>query len=199
MIPTVLTHDDPRVLSSVDAALETGQTLIFPTDTVYGIGGNPWDERTLARVRTLKGRPVDRPFTLHLPRVTDVDHYARLDGRLRARIARLLPGPFTCLLPASAVAPPSSVQRATVGIRVPDHVFFRSVVARLERPLFGTSVNVSGEPPMVDVDEIIDRFGEVDLIVTGPVGLAPSTILDLTVDPPRALRGTLPEILRDLS
>jgi L-threonylcarbamoyladenylate synthase len=193
MIPTVLAHDDLHVFQLVDTALETGQTVIFPTDTVYGMGGNPWDERALARVRTLKRRSADQPFTLHLATVDDIDRYACLDQGLRVRIARLLPGPYTLLLPASAAAPRCSVREKIVGVRVPCHPFFESIMRRLARPLFGTSVNVSGETALVDVDAIIDRFNNVDLIVTGPVGLAPSAILDLTVDPPRVVRGTCPE------
>jgi len=189
MNPQVIPYDDPQVTALVEEALETGKTLIFPTDTVYGIGGNPWDERTLERVRGLKGRTADRPFTLHLPTTATIERYARLDGLLRDVILRYLPGPFTLLLPASTGAPPSAVKDGLVGIRVPDHPFFTDVIARLGRILFGTSVNVSGEPPINDVAEIIERFGRVDLIITGPVGEHPSTIIDATVDPPRVVRG----------
>jgi len=184
----VLPFDDPKVPELVEEALETGKTLIFPTDTVYGIGGNPWDERTLAHVRTLKGRPADRPFTLHLPTIAVIERYAQLDDRLREVIRRFLPGPYTLLLPASTGAPPSAVKDSLVGIRVPDHPFFTDAIARLDRPLFGTSVNPSGEEPINDVAEIIERFGGVDLIVTGPVEGRPSTIVDATADPPRIVR-----------
>ncbi len=69
MIPTVLSYDHSETAAAVDMALETGRTIIFPTDTVYGIGGNPWDERTLAHVRRLKEREPNQPFALHLCRV----------------------------------------------------------------------------------------------------------------------------------
>jgi len=80
------------------------------------------------------------------------------------------------------------VREGVVGIRVPDHPFFTDLIARLDRVLFGTSVNLSGEPPINDVAEIIERFGRVDLIITGPVEGKPSTIIDATVDPPRIVR-----------
>ena len=189
----VIPFDDPEVPVLVEEALETGKTLIFPTDTVYGIGGNPWDERTLERVRSMKGRKAGRPFTLHLPTVATIERYARLDGRLREVIARYLPGPYTLLLPASTGAPPSAVKEGRVGIRVPDHPFFSEVIARLDRPLFGTSVNRTGEDPINDVAEIIERFSKVDLIITGPVEGSPSAIVDATVDPPRIVgRGSTP-------
>ena len=198
MMPRVLPHDDSETLSAVDAAMETGQTIVFPTDTIYGIGGNPWDERSLARVCTLKDRPVDQPFALLLPTRASMERYAALDGRLRGLIGRLLPGPHTVLLPAVPGTPASAVRGGVVGIRVPNHPFFQRTIAELDRPLFGTSVNRHGEPPLVDINEIIDRFNAVDLIVTGPTGMTPSTILDLTERPPRLVRGELPRQLQSL-
>jgi len=198
MMPRVLSHDDPEILCAVDAALETGQTIVFPTDTIYGIGGNPWDERSLERVRTLKDRPVDQPFALHLSTRASIERYAALDQRLRGLIACLVPGPNTLLLPGAPESPSCATREGKVGIRVPDHPFFQRTLARLDRPLFGTSVNRHGEPPLVDIDEIIDRFAAVDLIVAGPTGMIPSTILDLTRRPVRLVRGELPEELQSL-
>jgi len=193
MMPHVVSHDVPDLDRQIVAALETGQTLIFPTDTVYGIGGNPWDEQVLDRVRALKSRPPNQPFTLHLASVDAIERHARLDDRLRAAIDRLLPGPYTLLLPASHDAPASATLDGVVGIRVPDHPFFRTIMARLGRPLFGTSVNRSGAPPLAEIGEIIDRFKAVDLIIVGRVGTVASTILDMTSDPPRVVRGTSPD------
>ncbi len=176
-----------------------GQTLIFPTDTVYGIGGNPWDRRCLERVRAIKQRPPDQPFTLHMPTCSSLERYVKLDECLRKMIRRLLPGPYTLLLPAAAGAPASAVLDGKIGIRVPDHPFFASTLTSLDRPIFGTSVNRRGQPPLGDIDAIIDRFASVDLIITGPVGAGPSAILDATVRPSRLVRGDpLPGPLQDL-
>jgi len=195
MMPRVLAHDAPETRSAVDIALETGQTIVFPTDTIYGIGGNPWDERSLERVRSLKGRPADQPFALLLPQQIEVERYAVVDRRRSALVARLLPGPFTLLLPAAHEAPASAVRDGKVGIRVPAHPFFRQT---LTRPLFGTSVNRHGEPPLIDIDAIIDRFVVIDLIVTGPTHGTPSAILDLTGATPRLVRGELAPSLHDV-
>ncbi|MCX6094463.1 MAG: L-threonylcarbamoyladenylate synthase [Candidatus Bipolaricaulota bacterium] len=192
MIPTVLAYDDPRVPGLVVEALETGLTLVFPTDTIYGIGGNPWDEAVLQQVRRLKGRDSEQPFTLHLGSVDAVEAFAVLTDRQRASVRSLVPGPYTLLLAARSDAPTSAVQNGTVGIRVPDHPFFARIMATLGRPLFGTSVNPHGLPPLSDVNEIIDRFPSIDIILTGPIGGRPSDIIDMTADPPRAVRGTLP-------
>lgn len=197
MNPLVIRDSDPRFPGVVKELLEVGGVLIFPTDTVFGIGGNPWDERALARVRAMKGRPLDQPFTLHLPTLETIERFARPDERARIILERFLPGPYTFLLQAAEQAPCSAVKEGRIGVRVPDHPFFAGVMKLVERPLFGTSVNRSGEPPLVDIDEIIERFGDVDLIVTGRIGTGTSSaIIDLTKSPPRALRGELPEGLR---
>ena len=192
MIPRVLSVDDPGLQMALLEGLETSQTIIFPTETVFGIGGNPWDEVVLDRVRTLKGRSPDQPFTLHLGDVCEIERYAVVDSEARAVAERLLPGPYTLLLPARPEAPPSAVLNGIVGIRVPDHELFTTMLRTLGRCLFGTSVNRSGEPPLSDVRRIIDEFHSVDLIIDGPVAGTASSILDLTVRPIRVIRGTLP-------
>ncbi len=195
MMPTVLDFDGPSVSARVQEVLETGGIVIFPTDTIYGIGGNPWDDLALAKVREAKRREPDQPFTLHVPTVANLRRYATYSAQTALLIDQLLPGPYTVLLEAASGAPASAVQGRLIGIRVPDHPFFFHVMSALARPLFGTSVNVHGEQPLSDPYEIIDRFSWVDLILTGPTGRSPSSIIDLSVEPPRVLRGALPPSL----
>jgi len=194
MNPLIYADDDHGLPRVVEEILEVGGILIFPTDTVFGIGGNPWDERALASVQAMKGCGPDRPFTLHLSTLTSIERFVYLDDRMRTALERCLPGPYTFLLQASEEAPRSATKEGKVGVRVPDHPFFTKVMARIARPLFGTSVNRTGESPLQNIDEMIERFGGVDLIVTGTIGRGTSSaIIDLTVSPPQALRGELPE------
>jgi len=195
MMPLVLPWDAEETPYQLLSALETGQTVIFPTDTVYGLGGNPWDERVLARVRSLKNRDSSLPFTLHVASRAALSRYANLSPVNERLVEKVLPGPYTALLHATADAPRSAVQHETVGIRWPDHPFFSRVVCALDRPLFGTSVNRHGEPPLSDPIDIIDAFSSVDLIITGAVGGASSAIIDFTGTTPRCLRGTVPSEL----
>lgn len=194
MRPRVLNLGSPALPRVVAEVLEKGGVLVFPTETVFGIGGDPWDERALHRVREMKGRGAEQPFTLHLASVDAAEPFARLDERTRRVLGRFLPGPYTFLLPASAEAPAAAVKEGKVGLRVPDHPFFTSVMRDLGRPLFGTSVNRTGEPSLSSIEEVLAAFPEVDLVVSGPVGSGVSSaIIDLTVTPPRALRGELPK------
>ena len=195
MIPIVLSHDHPETAAAVDMALETGRTIIFPTDTVYGIGGNPWDERTLNHVRRLKDRVPEQPFTLHLCRVSEIEGFARCEPAVARKIELLLPGPYTLLLPAGSDAPPSAVLEGKIGIRVPDHPFFASI---LKRPVFGASVNHPASPPLNNVSDIIENFSEVHLIVAGEVAGVSSAIIDLTEAPYRLIRGTLSESVKQV-
>ena len=197
MNPLVLPDDSPELPVVLQELLETGGILIFPTDTVYGIGGSPWDEGALSRVADLKGRSAKGPFTLHLPRLEAIGRFAQLDPRTTSILEHFLPGPYTFLLPARSGVPACAVKDGKVGVRVPDHRFFLEVMAKLDRTLFGTSVNRSGEAPLVDLEKIIERFSGVDLIVSGRIKTGiPSAVIDITIDPPKLLRGELPEELR---
>lgn len=190
MIPTVLACHHTQTAAAVDMALETGRTIIFPTDTIYCIGGNPWDGRTLAHVRRLKRCTSDQPFTLYLDRVSYISTFAQCTDSMLRMIDQLLPGPYTVSLPAGSGAPPSTVHQGKIGIRVPDHRLFGPI---LKRPIFGTSVNRDGSQPLNDVTDIIESFSEVDLIITGDVTGVSSTIIDLTEGGFRLIRGILPE------
>lgn len=202
MIPHVMRCDDPQMPAVIRDALAGGGVIIFPSDTVYGIGGSAWDDRAVAKARRLKQRSADRPFSLHLPAVDRIEPFVRLERQQRRWIEQLLPGPYTLLLAAGA-APACSMKDGKVGIRVPDHPFFLETMAEVGTPLFGTSVNRSGEPPLAGFDEMIERFPEVDLLVEDVEHgresrgrAAPSAVLDLTCDPPIAHRGKLPTFLR---
>ena len=198
MNPLILSDKDTELPRAVEDILELGGVLVFPTDTVYGIGGNPWDEQAIGRVQRMKERPAGQPFALLMPTIEAIQRVARLDEQTRTILTRFLPGAYTFLLPACEEAPRGVITAGKVGVRVPNHPFFAGVMRSLDRALFGTSVNRSGEPPLVDIDAIIEQFSNVDLIVTAttPPSGASSAVIDLTLDPPRALRGELPESMR---
>ncbi len=175
-----------------------GKMLIFPTDTIYGLGCDAFNDRAVERVYRIKGRAPERPFSVHVASVSVIEQYvAPLTGRQRDLLERLLPGPYTVVMRASPMAPPMCVSHeGKIGLRVPASRSFRLVYEAPGRPLVGTSANRSGEPPLPSIDEIIERFSHaVDLIVATdePMTQVSSSVIDITVDPPRVLRGRLPE------
>jgi L-threonylcarbamoyladenylate synthase len=190
MTVTRLKLRDARLARTLEEILGSGGVVAFPTETVYGLGGDPWTDAA-PRVRAIKSRPSDQPFSLHLPSHAVISRYAVLHDEARAWVERWLPGPYTVLLPATADAPPCSVAGGVIGLRVPDHPLFREI---LERPIFGTSANRHGAPPLADADAIAAAIPEIDLLIVDerPRGEA-SAIVDLTGPEPRAVRGRLPQ------
>jgi len=170
--------------------------LVFPTDTVYGLGARVEDAGAVAALRQLKARAAPSPFSLHLATLDDVLLCcAPLDLRQRRWLDQLLPGPYTALLPAGARSPQDATYAGKVGIRVPLSAAFRSVFKRFG-PLLGTSVNRPSAPPLNDPDAILNAFGaSLALIVTAadPGSGRGSSVIDLCGDPPYAVRGALPD------
>lgn len=185
-------------LGRVVEVVQSSGLLVFPTETVYGLGCAARSEEAIARLYRLKRRERGKPLALHLGRVEDLFKYALVGERERRWIERLLPGPYTLVLRAFPDAPRVAVSEGKVGIRVPASRAFQEVAAVVGVPLVGTSANRSGEPPVITAEEAIARFSdEVELIITAderPSGQS-STVLDLTEDPPKALRGELTELI----
>lgn len=198
-----LIEDDIDGASEIGEAFKEDVLMVFPTDTVYGLGGNARDESVVSRIYRVKQRSEDKPLSLHLFSRRDVSKYVpEISEKQQNIIDKLLPGPYTIILPANSNAPDVSVSREKkVGIRVPDSNSFRNLEENIDFPLVGTSVNKSGEPPMTDFDRIVDEFGGiVDLFIESPEEMSgeTSTVLDLTFDPPKVLRGDFsPEELKD--
>jgi L-threonylcarbamoyladenylate synthase len=176
--------------------VQSGGLLIFPTDTVYGLGCDAFHDSAIQRIYALKGRSPERPFSVHLGSIEEIKRYAVVTKRQQARIEKLLPGPYTIVLDATPEAPPACVSaEGKIGLRVPKSRSFQLVYEAGEKPLVGTSVNRHGEPPLTDINAIVEQFGEsVELLVATdePMSHQSSTVVDLTVEPPKALRGELP-------
>lgn len=189
----VLAESDRRRLRETVAS---GGLIVFPTDTIYGLGCDAFNGEAIERIYRLKDRPSDQPLSVHLPITAALERYAEMEGTQRARIERLLPGPYTVILVASSEAPPRCVSAdGKIGLRVPEGSAYRAVAEAADRPLVGTSVNRSGQPSLNDIEGIQEQFGDdIDLIVAtdAPLSGAGSAVIDLTVEPPVALRGKLP-------
>lgn len=191
----------PSQTKEIRDVVQGGEILIFPTDTIYGLGCGAFNERAIERINEIKGRAPERPFSVHVASVSDITRYAApLTERQRLMLEKLLPGPYTVVLKASIGAPSICVSReGKIGLRVPRSRSFRLVSEASGCPLVGTSVNRSGEPPLTCTDRIIEQFSShVDLILITdePMTQESSSVIDFTFDPPRALRGRVPEELQ---
>jgi L-threonylcarbamoyladenylate synthase len=191
---------DESALSQATEVVQAGGVIVFPTDTVYGLGCDAFDEGAVERIYELKGRPREQPLALHLGSATQISRYCRsLKAYQRRFIQRLLPGPYTLILPASQKAPRCSVNSTSgMGLRLPASRAFQLLASALTCPLAGTSVNRHGEPPLMRIEKIAEEFGNaVELILTTdePMSGKNSTVIDLTGYPPLILRGHLPMAL----
>ncbi len=182
--------------------LRSGGLLGIPTETVYGLGANALNEDAVLHIFQAKGRPQDNPLILHVPDAGWLERYCREVPETAYLLAeKFWPGPLTMILPRRPVVPLRTTGGLdTVGVRCPDHPVTREIIRRAGVPVAAPSGNTSGRPsPTSASDMLEDMDGKIDGIVDGGpcrVGVE-STIIDLTVSPPRLLRpGGLP--LEDL-
>lgn len=182
---------EPEAIAHAVAVLRRGGVIIYPTDTIYGLGCDITNKKAVERIIALKGRNKKKPLSILCADLKHLSDYA-IPTRSAYRIMRrILPGPYTVVLLASRGVPKIlATKQKTVGIRVPDHIVARALVKALGKPIITTSVNLAGDEPMDDPKKIAREFGEkVDCILdAGRVAGNPSTVLDLTSEEPIVLR-----------
>ena len=173
--------------------LAEGGLVAFPTDTVYGVGAHAFQPDAVERIYVAKIRPRDKAIPILLARADDLVLVAEGITETAWLLAeRFWPGGLTLVLPKKAKVPDVvSAGGPTVAVRVPDHPVFLALVAALGAPLAATSANLSGRPSLITAQDVeAELGGRIELILDGGActGGVPSTVLDLTTDPPTILR-----------
>ena len=191
-------HPQKRLVDRVVEALHRGGVIIYPTDTVYGLGCDIFNRKAINRIYQIKQAPAGKPLSFVCADLKDLAQYAKNISNASYRMMkRLLPGPYTFILEASRDVPKFMIgKRRTVGIRVPDNPICLEIVRALGRPVLSTSVEPVGDgTAMNHVEAMESRYGKaVDVIVDGGVIVAePSTVVDLTGDEPEILRASTGE------
>jgi tRNA threonylcarbamoyl adenosine modification protein (Sua5/YciO/YrdC/YwlC family) len=189
-----------RLLRQAVQILRDGGLLAYPTDSCYALGCQIGDLDALERIRRIRQADKHHHFTLVCADLAQAARYARIDTWAFRLIKAATPGPFTFLLPATREVPRrlQHPQRRTIGIRVPDHVVPRLLLAELGEPIMSSTLLLPGEElPLTDGREIRARLEhQVDGVLdSGNCGLDPTTVVDLAVQPPvvvRQGRGRLP-------
>jgi len=178
-----------RVVEEAAAVVQHGGTVIFPTDTVYGIGCDPYDLSAIARIYGAKERPANKPLTLHLGSAGEFVEYAHEYRDALAAGRRLLPGPVTIIIPKPAfIDQDVTAGLPTLGFRVPDDPLCSAILERCG-PLAATSANISGASAYYGGGNW-DALPQADLLIeNGPTRYRrESTILDMTGPQPIVLR-----------
>ena len=182
--------------------IKNGGLVAIPTETVYGLGANGLDPKSVAKIFEAKGRPQDNPLILHVANAAEIENLCHSIPEAAYRLAeKFWPGPLTMVLPAKDTVPQcTTAGLPTVAVRCPDNAVTREIIRLSGCPIAAPSANISGKPSTTTAEHVMhDHNGKIDAVVDGGpcrVGLE-STIVDLTEDRPRLLRpgGITPEQL----
>ncbi len=186
---------DPEVglIEEAIQALREGGVIGYPTETVYGLGADAYNEEALERLFKIKGREMGKPISLlvgNLEMLKEV--VSRIPPLALSLIQGYWPGALTIIFDASKMCHPIlTANSGKVGVRISPHRIVQKLLEALKRPLTSTSANLSGMPSLSDPLEVYELFrGKVDLIIDGgkTEGEGESTVIDVTVSPPRILR-----------
>ena len=173
--------------------LSNGGVVVFPTDTLYGLGADVFSLPALQRIFSIKGRPADLALPVLVAGLDQVEAVALpISGQARRLAQRFWPGPLTMVMRRSHNLPDLVTGGAdTVAVRMPDHLVPLALARRLGRPIIGTSANLSGQPDLMDLSALESQLSNlVDYIIqAGPIPAgAASTIVDVTGETPQLLR-----------
>jgi len=179
--------DNPqdRLIKQVAGILKNGGVIIYPTDTIYGLGCDITQHKAVERICRIKGvDPQKANLSFVCYDLSDLSHYAKqLNTSVYRALKQYLPGPYTFILEASKLVPKIlKTKKDTVGIRVPDNKIARCIVKELGNPILSATLPGEHVEDYTDPDLIHDRFEKlVDVVIDGGIGgMVPSTIISFT-------------------
>lgn len=186
-------NPQPREIEKVVSILRGGGIVIYPTDTLYGIGCDALNVRAVEKICDLKGiNPQKSNLSIICNDLSVVSEYAKISTPMFKLMKRNLPGPFTFILPTTSSLPKIYKNKKTVGIRVPDNNIIREIVAQLGNPVLSTSVKDDEEEMEYTThpELIHEKWGDIaDLVIEGGIGgIEGSTVVDCTADEPIIVR-----------
>ncbi|MDR3610994.1 MAG: L-threonylcarbamoyladenylate synthase [Ignavibacteriaceae bacterium] len=180
-----------RFIEKAVNVLKKGGVIIYPTDTVYGMGCDIFNKEALERIFHIKNHTNTKLFSFICSDLKDIAKYARVSDYAYRMMKHLLPGPYTFILPAAKIVPKKLwTKRKTVGIRVPNHAVTLKLVEEMGNPIISTSVTIKPGEIMNDPEIIRLTFEkQVDLMLSAGIGKdVPSSIIDLSDDVPQIIR-----------
>ncbi len=189
----ILPADSPKALKLARRLLREGEVVVFPTDTVYGLGAIAFERVAVRQIFAIKERPPDKALPVFIYQIDDLNLVARrVPNSAWTLLQALWPGDLTVVLPKNPALPDLvTAGQNTVAVRFPNHPVCMALVVEAGRPLAVTSANLSGLPTPTTAQKVAQQLaGRVPLILDG--GPSPTTqassIIDLSVDPPLLLR-----------
>ncbi|WP_077369519.1 L-threonylcarbamoyladenylate synthase [Anaerosalibacter sp. Marseille-P3206] len=186
-------NPNEKIIMMASEIIKNGGVVAFPTETVYGLGGNSFDENAIDKIFIAKGRPQDNPLILHVSSIDEVYPLVeRVDEKARLLMERFWPGPLTLVFNKSEkVSYKLTGGLDTVAIRMPKHNVALSLIKHSGVPIAAPSANTSGRPSPTEAKHVIeDMSDKIDMIIDGGstgIGVE-STVLDVSMDVPVILR-----------
>lgn len=180
-----------RYINKAVDVLKSGGVIIFPTDTFYGLGCDLFNKEGIEQLFSIKHESDSKLFSFICANLKEISNYAKVSDYAYKAMKKLLPGPYTFILPAAKIVPKKLWdKRKTVGIRVPDHPVARQLVELLRNPIVSTSVSSRKGEPLFDPFEIRNIFNsQVDLMLaSGRISHKPSSVVDLSGEEPEVIR-----------
>ena len=181
----------PRHINKTVECLKKGGIIVYPTDTIYGLGADLNNRKAIERIHKIKKESLKKPLSFILPDLKNISTYAHLDDYAYKILKRVTPGQYTFVLRATKQVPKLMLyNRTTVGVRIPEAPIAISISQQLGNPILSTSVPLDENNYHTDPLEIADTFkNEIDIILdAGILFNNPSTVVDLTGDIPVILR-----------
>ncbi|MCX5861335.1 MAG: L-threonylcarbamoyladenylate synthase [Desulfomonile sp.] len=184
-------NPQPRHIGRVVDVLRADGVIIYPTDTVYGLGCDIHSKKAIERIRRIKRIDNKRHLSFVFSDLKAISHYAQVDDKTYKVLRRHLPGPYTFVLKATRLVPRIVLtKRNEVGIRIPDNRICQALLENLGNPILSSSVRLPDDQLLDDPKEIEGMYkGQVDIVVDGGVFLPePSSIISLLDELPKVLR-----------
>lgn len=185
-------NPQPRLIAQVVDVLKKGGVICYPTDTMYGLGCDIFNQKAVKRIYQIKNRPKHQPFSFMCSDLKNISEYSHVGNTAYRLMRKCLPGPYTFVLSGTKLVPKIMLtKQKTVGIRVPDHPISLALIEMVGNPILNTSALLNrDQAPPVDGFDVNDIFcNQVDLIIDGgPIVPSPSTVVSLVDDKPQILR-----------
>ncbi len=180
-------NPQPRLLKRIADCLKEGGIIIYPTDTIYGLGCDIAQQKAIERICKIKNvDPQKAQLSFICRGLSDLSDYTKsIDTPLYRMLKSYLPGPYTFILPASKQVPKIlKSKKDTIGLRVPDNIICHRILETLGNPILSTSLPGEMVEEYTDPEIIFEKFKhQVDLVISGGMGgMVPSTIIDCTSD-----------------
>ena len=178
-----MTNCDKKTFDKAVDLIKKGKVISFATETVYGVGVIFDNKDAFDSLVSVKRRSPDKPFSMMLADISELDKYAILDERAKRIVNKFMPGEITILVKAKNVPDWVTLGTGIVGIRIPNDDFVRNLIRNVGKPMLVTSANRSGMPTLTKYEDVVNDFKELELIIEGECqSNLPSTIINTVGD-----------------